>query len=83
MIFKHPFSRPARPAVVSIGPVLVMFLAVFLASTLSACSKQAWYQGVQSSQERECINEQGSAYDECRRSTAQPYDEYQKERVRF
>jgi len=79
MIFKHPFSRPARPAVVSIGYALVMFMAVFLA----ACSKQAWYQGVQSSQERECINEQGSAYDECRRSTTQPYDEYQKERVRF
>jgi hypothetical protein len=79
MIFKHPFSRPARLALVFIGPALVMFLAIFL----SACSKQAWYQGVQSSQERECINEQGSAYDECRRSTAQPYDEYQKERVRF
>jgi hypothetical protein len=79
MIFKHPFSRPARPVVVSISPVL----GIFLAATLTACSKQAWYQGVQSSQERECINEQGSAYDECRRSTAQPYDVYQKERVRF
>jgi hypothetical protein len=83
MIFKHPCSRPARPALVFFSPGPAMLLAVFMAATLSSCSNQAWYQGVQSSQERECINEQGSAYDECKRSTTQPYDEYQKERVRF
>jgi hypothetical protein len=79
MTFKHPCSAPARLALVFINPALIAFLAVFM----SACSNQTWYQGVQSSQERECINEQGSAYDECKRSTSQPYDEYQKERVRF
>lgn len=74
---------PARLALVCISPARALFLVVVTAVFLSACSNQAWYQGVQSSQERECINEQGNAYEECRRSTAQPYDEYQKERVRF
>ena len=75
MNFKDIFSGPARLAPVFIGLVLTL--------SLTSCSNQAWYQGVQSSQERECVNEQGSAYDECIRSTTQPYDDYQKERVRF
>ena len=62
---------------------IALSIIVFTSLCATACSKQAWYTGVQASQERECINEQDSAYDECRRSTSQSYDEYQNERVRF
>ena len=65
-------------------PLSILALMLTLSCLfMTACSKQAWYQGVQDSQTRECINEQNADNDECRRSTSQTYDEYQKERVKF
>jgi hypothetical protein len=51
-----------------------------LAITLSACTKQAWYQGAQSAKEAHCMKEPVSEYDDCIQQSAENYDEYNKNR---
>ena len=51
-----------------------------LAVTLTACTKQAWYQGAQSSQTAHCMKEPVSEYNDCIQHSAENYDEYNKNR---
>lgn len=57
-----------------------LFLTVLIAPTLIACSKQNWYQGVQSAHEARCMQEPVSEYDECMRQSDDSYNEYEKNR---
>jgi len=57
-----------------------IFLAVIAATALTACSKQSWYQGVQSAHEAQCLKGPPSEYDECIKQSDRSYDEYEKNR---
>ncbi|MEM6581955.1 MAG: hypothetical protein AAF699_11810 [Pseudomonadota bacterium] len=46
---------------------------------LSACTNQAWYDGIQQHQQLECSKLPGSQYDECMKEVSQPYSEYERE----
>jgi len=58
----------------------IFFAIILLVITLSACTKQAWYQGAQSSQTAHCMKEPVSEYDDCIQQSAESYDEYNKNR---
>ena len=47
---------------------------------LTSCSKQAWYQGAQSSQTAHCMKEPLSEYENCTQQSAENYDKYNKNR---
>ena len=53
---------------------------ILLAIALSACTKQAWYQGAQSSQTAHCMKQPISEYNDCIQPSAENYDEYNKNR---
>lgn len=53
---------------------------ILLVITLTACTKQAWYQGAQSSQTAHCMKEPVSEYNDCIKHSAENYDEYNKSR---
>jgi hypothetical protein len=55
-------------------------MAVLLVPALIACSKQNWYQGVQSAHEARCMQEPVSEYNECMRQSGDSYNEYEKNR---
>lgn len=55
-------------------------MAGIIAVTLSACSKQNWYQGAQSAQTARCLQEPQAEYNDCNRQTSQSYNEYDKNR---
>jgi hypothetical protein len=57
-----------------------LLLAVLLLPLLPACSKQNWYQGMQSAHEARCKQEPLSEYDDCMRQSHDSYDEYEKNR---
>ena len=51
-----------------------------LAITLTACTKQAWYQGAQSAKEAHCLKEPVSEYEDCMQQSSETYEEYKKNR---
>lgn len=62
---------------------LVFFVYLTIAALLgSACTTEAWYEGVKRSAEDTCLKQPPSAVDECRsRVNKQTYQEYEKERT--
>jgi hypothetical protein len=59
---------------------LLYITITLLAVTLSACTKQAWYQGAQSSQTAHCMKQPVSEYDDCIQQSSENYNEYNKNR---
>jgi hypothetical protein len=57
-----------------------LLLAVLLMPVLYACSKQNWYQGVQSTHQARCMQEPLSEYDECMQQSNDNYNEYENSR---
>ena len=55
-------------------------ITFMLALTLTACSKQGWYQGMQSAQTANCMKEAISGYDDCKQPSNENYDSYEKVR---
>jgi hypothetical protein len=53
---------------------------ILLAITLIACTEQAWYSGVQSSQTANCMKEPVSEYNDCIQQSGESYNEYNKSR---
>ena len=61
----------------------IAFTFALLAASLltSACSTQAWYEGMNRRAENECEKQPPGAREECRASVnKRPYDAYDKER---
>ena len=58
----------------------IFFSIILLAITLTACTKQAWYQGAQSAKEAHCMKEPVSEYDDCIQQSSENYEEYNKNR---
>ena len=49
---------------------------------LSACTTQAWYQGIKTGAENECLNQPPGAAEQCmERLNKKSYEEYQRERA--
>ena len=59
---------------------LHIILTLIFAVALTACTKQAWYQGAQSSQTAHCMKEPLSEYENCTQPSAENYDQYNKNR---
>ncbi len=57
-----------------------IIITLTFATALTACSKENWYQGAQSSQTAHCIKEPLSEYENCTQQSAENYDEYIKNR---
>ncbi len=53
---------------------------ILLVTALTACSKQAWYQGAQSSQTAHCMKVPVSEYNDCIQQSSENYDVYNKNR---
>ena len=52
-----------------------------LALALCACTTQAWYQGMKTGAENECLNQPPGAMERCQeRLNKKSFDEYQRER---
>ncbi len=47
---------------------------------LTACSKQNWYQGMQSSQTANCMKGPVSKYDDCKQQSDESYENYESNR---
>jgi len=62
------------------GFTRLLFLAAIAAPALIACSKQNWYQGMQSAHEAQCLKGPASEYDECMKQSGDSYNEYEKNR---
>lgn len=60
-------------------PQLVIITFIFVPG-LSACSKQAWYQGMQSAQTAKCMEEPVSEYDDCNQQSDEIYQDYERNR---
>jgi hypothetical protein len=73
---RHQKMKTNNPIELSI----LFLVTVSLTTTLSACSKQNWYQGMQSAHEARCMQEPVSEYDECMRQSGDSYNEYEKNR---
>ena len=58
----------------------LLLVTVVLIMTLSACSKQNWYQGAQSAKEADCMKEPVSEYEDCMQQSSESYNEYNKNR---
>lgn len=52
------------------------FLIIILLS-LSACSTDAWYKGMQSSEQIKCLDVPPSEYEDCMKHANDSYGEYQ------
>ncbi len=57
-----------------------IILTLLFVIALTACSKQSWYQGAQSSQHAHCMKEPLSEYEECMRQSDESYQNYEKKR---
>ena len=57
-----------------------IIITLTFAIALTACSKQSWYQGAQSSQTAHCMKEPLSEYKDCTQQSGENYDEYNKNR---
>ena len=59
----------------------LLWLLIPITLTLSACTKENWYEGVKASHEAQCMNEPLSEYDNClKQLQEQSYEEYQRDR---
>ena len=58
----------------------LLLVSIILIITLSACSRQNWYQGVQSAKEAHCMKGPVSEYENCIQQSSENYDEYSKNR---
>lgn len=56
--------------------VSIFFITIFL----SACSKQNWYQGAQSSKASHCMQVPLAEYEDCMQQSSESYHEYTKNR---
>jgi hypothetical protein len=62
-------------------PVALLWLLLSITLTLSACTKENWYEGVKASHEAQCMEEPISEYDNCMKQLQeQSYEEYQRDR---
>ena len=43
----------------------------------TSCSKQAWYEGAESSHDIQCLNESNSDYDACKNENRHSFEEYE------
>lgn len=48
--------------------------------TVSACSKQNWYQGARSAQTAQCLKEPDSEFDDCNQQSDETYESYKDKR---
>ena len=56
-------------------------LVLALASVLSGCTSQAWYEGAKVGAQNECRKQPPGAAEEClARVNKKPYEQYEKER---
>ena len=53
-----------------------MFTGITVVITLSACTKQNWYQGAQSAQTAHCMKEPLSEYENCNKQSKESYEDY-------
>ncbi len=62
-----------------------LLLTGFAVSTilLSACSKQNWYSGAQSSLSSYCMQQPHAEYNDCMQQSADSYNEYEKKRQKL
>lgn len=58
----------------------LLLISIVLIITLSACSRQNWYQGAQSAKEAHCMKGPVSEYKNCMQQSSENYDEYSKNR---
>jgi len=61
----------------------LLLIAVILAISLSACSKQAWYTGAQSAQTAHCLGGPVSEYEDCNEQSTESYLNYEKSREKL
>ena len=57
-----------------------IIISLTFAAALTACSKESWYQGAQSSQTAHCMKEPLSEYENCTQQSRENYSEYNKNR---
>jgi hypothetical protein len=57
-----------------------MVISFIFALGLSACTKQAWYQGAQSAKTANCMKEPISEFDECKQQSDDSYHDYERSR---
>ena len=58
--------------------LLVAFMALII--TLTACTKQNWYQGARSAQTTQCMKEPLSEYEDCNKQSDESYEDYKNSR---
>lgn len=59
-------------------------IAVLAAITASACTQQAWYEGIKQSQRQECYKAPPGEREECLKALeGESYDEYRRERQKL
>ena len=57
-----------------------LIIAVILSLALTACSKQAWYQGAQSARTANCMQEPLSEFDDCNKPSDENYEDFENKR---
>ena len=57
-----------------------LIIAVILSLGLTACSKQAWYQGAQSARTANCMKEPLAEFDDCNKPSDENYEEFESKR---
>ena len=58
----------------------VYFTLIFILLFCSSCSYRQIYDGIQSSQQNDCLKIPGSEYEQCMEQANKPYDVYKNER---
>jgi hypothetical protein len=58
----------------------LILLTVIATVGLTACSKQNWYQGGQSSLQAKCMKGPAAEYNDCMKQASESYNEYEKSR---
>jgi hypothetical protein len=57
-----------------------LVIAFILSLGLTACSKQAWYQGAQSAQTANCMQEPLSEFEDCNKPSDENYQDFERKR---
>ena len=57
-----------------------LIIALILLPGLTACSKQAWYQGAQSAQTANCMQEPLSEFEDCNKPSDENYEDFERKR---
>lgn len=60
--------------------IACFLLLIGISASLTACSKQNWYQGGQSSLQAQCMKGPASEYNDCMKQSSESYPEYEKNR---